>query len=106
MVVRGGVEPPTFRFSGGFAGPGWSSAGRLTGANAAVCLLAVQDQLQVSRAVVSEVLADHFRVKAVTACQPTRPEGNPRNQAPSAERGVRMIASPGFGPLPGSTRSR
>jgi hypothetical protein len=28
-VVRGGVEPPTFRFSGGFAGPGESTAGRL-----------------------------------------------------------------------------
>ena len=29
-----------------------------------------------------------------------------RNQAPNAERRVRMIALPGSGPLPGSTRSR
>jgi hypothetical protein len=36
VVVRGGVEPPTFRFSGGFAGPGESSAVRLTRQSAAL----------------------------------------------------------------------
>ena len=32
-VVRGGVEPPTFRFSAGFAGPDRSSPGHLTWPN-------------------------------------------------------------------------
>jgi hypothetical protein len=35
LVVRGGVEPPTFRFSGGFAGPCRSTIGRLVGQDGA-----------------------------------------------------------------------
>jgi hypothetical protein len=34
VVVRGGVEPPTFRFSGGFARPGESTIDRLIRSNA------------------------------------------------------------------------
>jgi hypothetical protein len=56
-VVRGGVEPPTFRFSGGFARPGKSTADHLTGLDAVQALPSVQDQPHVSIAVVSKVLA-------------------------------------------------
>src|SRR6516162_5939177 len=57
MVVRGGVEPPTFRFSEGFAGPGMSITSRLTGPYAAPAPSAVQAQPHVSTAVVSKALA-------------------------------------------------
>src|SRR5262245_35920206 len=30
LVVRGGIEPPAFRFSAGFPGPGWPMTGCLT----------------------------------------------------------------------------
>src|SRR6516162_9545259 len=57
VVVRGGVEPPTFRFSGGFASPGASTTGRLTRPYDALAPLEVQDHPHVSTAVVSKVLA-------------------------------------------------
>jgi hypothetical protein len=52
LVVRGWAEPPTFRFSGGFADPGGSITGRLTGPHDALDPLGVQDQPHVSTAVV------------------------------------------------------
>ena len=57
VVVRGGVEPPTFRFSGGFAGPGWSTISHLSGQNAVLLLTGVQDCRHSSRRVVSTSLA-------------------------------------------------
>jgi hypothetical protein len=56
-VVRGGVEPPTFRFSGGFAGPRESMTGRLSGLYAALAACGVQVHRHVSTAVVSAALA-------------------------------------------------
>jgi len=56
-VVRGGVEPPTFRFSGGLASPGVSTTGRLTRPYDELVLASVQDQPQVSTAAVSKALA-------------------------------------------------
>ncbi len=56
-MVRGGVEPPTFRFSGGLAGPGESIAGWLTGPSGALALLRVQARPHLSTAVVSTALA-------------------------------------------------
>jgi hypothetical protein len=56
-VVRRGVEPPTFRFSEGFASPGPSIAGRLTGPTAAWAPVGIQGQPHVSTAVVSKALA-------------------------------------------------
>ena len=40
LVVRGGVEPPTFRFSEGLASPGESTTGRLTRLDAVLGTLA------------------------------------------------------------------
>src|ERR1039457_694385 len=54
LVRRRGLS---FRFSGGFARPGRSRVGRLARTHPAVSLQAVQDQLQVSRSVVSRALA-------------------------------------------------
>jgi len=57
-VVRGGVEPPTFRFSGGLASPGMSTIGRLTRPYDVLAALEVQVQPHVSTTVVSTVLAN------------------------------------------------
>ena len=57
VAVRGGVEPPTFRFSGGFASPYESTTGGLTRPYGMLTVLGVQDQLHVSTAVVSKALA-------------------------------------------------
>ena len=57
LVVRGGVEPPTFRFSAGCAGPGRSIAGRLTGPTAALAPFGIQGRPHVSTAFVSKALA-------------------------------------------------
>ena len=62
MAVRGGVEPPTFRFSGGFSSPRGSTTRRLTRPYDVRAVLGVQDQPHVSTAVVSTVLADGFFV--------------------------------------------
>ncbi len=62
VVVRGRVELPTFRFSGGFACPHGSATGRLTGPSGALAPLAVHDQPHVSTAVVSKALARAVRV--------------------------------------------
>jgi hypothetical protein len=51
------LQPPTFRFSGGFAGPGRSSTDCLTRPYDELGLLGVQDQPHVSTAVVSSALA-------------------------------------------------
>src|SRR5215467_11023118 len=51
------LELPSFRFSGGFAGPDKSIAGRVTRPDDALWLPEVQDQLHVSTAVVSTALA-------------------------------------------------
>jgi hypothetical protein len=56
-VVRGGVEPPTFRFSGGLPSPGQSTIGGLTRPYGMQATLGVQDQPHVSTAVVSTALA-------------------------------------------------
>jgi hypothetical protein len=48
MVVRGRVELPTFRFSGGFASPGASTMRQLTGPYDALAPVGVQDQPHVS----------------------------------------------------------
>jgi hypothetical protein len=56
-VVRGGVEPPTFRFSGGLASPGESTTGRLTRPYGVLAVLEVQGHPHVSITVVSKVLA-------------------------------------------------
>jgi hypothetical protein len=56
-VVRGGVEPPTFRFSEGLASPGESTTDRLTRPYDVLAALGVQDQPHVSTAVVSRALA-------------------------------------------------
>src|SRR5437868_1355243 len=53
VVVRGGIELPTFRLSGGFASPGQSTTVQLTGLYDVLALLGVQDRPHVSRAVVS-----------------------------------------------------
>jgi hypothetical protein len=53
----GRIDPPTFRFSGGFASPGPSTTGRLTRPYDALAPLEVQDHPHVSTAVVSRVLA-------------------------------------------------
>jgi len=58
VVVRGGVEPPTFRFSGGLASPGMSTIGRLTRPYDVLAALEVQVQPHVSTTVVSTVLAN------------------------------------------------
>jgi hypothetical protein len=47
----------TVRFSAGFAGPGRSITGRLTGPNDVLTVLRVQPQLRVSMTVVSRTLA-------------------------------------------------
>ena len=57
MVVRGRIELPTFRFSGGFASPGASTTVQLTGSYDVLGLAGVQDRPHVSRAVVSNALA-------------------------------------------------
>jgi hypothetical protein len=56
-VVRGGVEPPTFRFSGGCAGPRESATGRLCRPCDVLAALGVQVHRHVSTAVVSTALA-------------------------------------------------
>jgi hypothetical protein len=62
---------PAFRFSGGFAGPGWSITGCLTRPYDALAILGVQDQPHVSRAVVSTVLARSATMPAVGNGAPT-----------------------------------
>ena len=57
LAVRGGVEPPTFRFSGGFAGPGESTTGRLGSPNDALALLRSEDQRHVCTAFVDAAVA-------------------------------------------------
>ena len=57
VVVRGRIELPTFRFSGGFAGPGESTTVQLTGPYDLLALVGVQGRPHVSRAVVSKALA-------------------------------------------------
>jgi hypothetical protein len=57
VVVRGGVEPPTFRFSEGLAGPGRSIRVRPTGPNKVLAPFGVQDQPEISTVVVSKALA-------------------------------------------------
>ncbi len=56
-LVVSGHRSPGFRFSGGFARPGESTIGHLSGPHEALALLGVQDHLHASRAVVSKVLA-------------------------------------------------
>ena len=56
-LVRGGVEPPTFRFSGGFARPGESVTGCLSGLYQVLPHLGVHVQHHASTAVVSTTLA-------------------------------------------------
>jgi hypothetical protein len=55
-VVRGGVEPPTFRFSEGLAGPGRSTRVRPTGPDDVLAPFGVRDQPQISTVVVSKEL--------------------------------------------------
>jgi len=57
MVVRGGVEPPTFRFSGHFADPGGSRAVRLTSSSLVWAVVSVHRDPHPSRTVVSNSLA-------------------------------------------------
>jgi hypothetical protein len=57
VVVRGGVEPPTFRFSGGFGSSGKSTAVRLTRSYGTATACVVQDQPHASRIAVSGRLA-------------------------------------------------
>src|SRR5262249_54778082 len=57
VVVRGGVEPPTFRFSGGCTGPGESTIGHLSSQDGADLRAGIQDCSHVSRSVVSSQLA-------------------------------------------------
>ena len=63
-VVRGGVEPPTFRFSEGLASPGVSTTGRLTRPYEVLAALEVQDQPHVSTAVVSTALASSAAISS------------------------------------------
>jgi hypothetical protein len=56
-VVRGRIELPTFRFSGGCAGPGQSTIGRLSCQDGAPLLVGVQDRRNISTVVVSTLLA-------------------------------------------------
>jgi hypothetical protein len=56
-VVRGGVEPPAFRFSAGFAGPGRSITCQLTRPDEALAVFGIHNQPHVPEAVVSKVLA-------------------------------------------------
>ena len=58
LVVRGGVEPPTFRFSGGLASTGMSTTDRLIRPYDALAPLEVQDHPHVSTAVVSKIADD------------------------------------------------
>jgi hypothetical protein len=62
LVVRGGVEPPTFRFSGGLASPAESTTGRLSRPYDVRAVLGVQNQRHVSTAVVSTALASSAAV--------------------------------------------
>lgn len=57
LAVRDGVGPPSFRFSGGLAGPGRSIPGCLSGPFVALATRSVQVHRRVSTAVVSTVLA-------------------------------------------------
>lgn len=57
LVVRGGIEPPAFRFSAGFPGLSESIAGHLIRPNDAPVLFGIRDQPYVSKAVVSKALA-------------------------------------------------
>jgi len=57
VVVRGGVELPTFRFSEGFAGPGRSIRVRPTGPDDALATFGVREQPHISTVVVSKALA-------------------------------------------------
>jgi hypothetical protein len=56
-VVRGGIEPPAFRFSGGIADPGGSRAVRLTSSSLIRAVLSVYRDPLPSRTVVSNSLA-------------------------------------------------
>ena len=64
-MVRSGVEPPTFRFSGGLASPGVSTTGRLTRPYDVLAVRGVQYQPDVSTAVVSKALARSGGVRTV-----------------------------------------
>ena len=57
----------SFRFSGGFAGPGESTIGRLIGQDGAPLLFGVQDRRHVSRTVVSTLLARSYSQMGATA---------------------------------------
>jgi len=57
LVVRGRIELPTFRFSGGFAGLGQSTTVQLTGPYDALAPVGVQNRPHVSGTVVSKALA-------------------------------------------------
>lgn len=56
-VVRSGIEPPTFRFSGGLAGPLTSVAAHLSTPHAELALSGIRARHLVSVAVVSAALA-------------------------------------------------
>src|SRR6266487_5186031 len=57
LVVRGGIEPPAFRFSAGFVGPGKSITGGLTRSDDMLAPLGIRGSLHASAAVVSKALA-------------------------------------------------
>jgi hypothetical protein len=67
VVVRDRIELSTFRFSGGFAGPGPSTIGRLSGQDGAPLLAGVQDRRHISRTVVSTLLARPYSQMGATA---------------------------------------
>src|SRR5215831_11819236 len=89
VVVRGGVEPPTFRFSGGLASPGVSTTGRLTRPYDVLAPLEVQDHPPVSTAVVSKVLARsqttrlcYLSIRGLTTHRLCSPQGSRRLLSP------------------------
>jgi hypothetical protein len=72
VVVRGGVEPPTFRFSEGMASPGESTADRLTRPYGALAPSEIHDHPPVSTAVVSKVLARSANDQGRATCASCR----------------------------------
>jgi len=63
LVVRGGVEPPTFRFSGGFARPDESTIDHLNRPNDVSERHDVQDWPLASTAIVSTALATCISIR-------------------------------------------